>query len=137
MAQGVVTTNMATRQRARALALQLSLWLGIGACYARASASNGAAVGSARLAISLAGGVEIDAISYEVTGDGITPLTGTIPTPAPAASVSVFLTGLPAGAGYGSTLTAVSRDGGTTCTLEDRSLTPALNPPCSRNRAPS
>jgi len=72
-------------------------------------------VGSVGLAVRLSPGVDVDTVDYKITGNGITPVTGTIVVSDPGASVSVLVNGLPAGTGYLVELTAVSRDGKTTC----------------------
>ena len=72
-------------------------------------------VGSIGLAIQLAGGATVNTVSYEITGNGITPIRGSIPVSDPGATVSVLVNGIPAGTGYRVDLTATSTDGRTTC----------------------
>jgi hypothetical protein len=72
-------------------------------------------VGSVSLQLRLASGAEIRTVSYSITGNGITPRTGTIDVSGNA-SPSILVTGLPPGTGYSVSLTATSVDGGTTCT---------------------
>jgi len=72
-------------------------------------------VGTVGLAVKLSPGVDVDKVDYKITGNGITPVTGSIVVSDPGASVSVLVNGLPAGLGYLVELTAVSTDGKTTC----------------------
>jgi hypothetical protein len=72
-------------------------------------------VGSVGLAVKLSTGVNVDKVDYKVSGNGITPVTGSIVVSDPGATVSVLVNGLPAGTGYLVELTAVSTDGKTTC----------------------
>jgi hypothetical protein len=78
-------------------------------------AADRADYGSVGLALKLANGADIASIGYKITGNGITPITGTIPLTDPTATVSVQVKGLPVGTGYIAELTAASADGKTTC----------------------
>jgi hypothetical protein len=78
-------------------------------------AADRADYGSVGLALKLANGADIASIGYKITGNGITPITGTIPLTDPTATVSVQVKGLPVGSGYIAELTAASADGKTTC----------------------
>ena len=71
-------------------------------------------VGSVSLQLRLASGAEIRTVSYTISGNGITPRTGTIDVTGNA-SPSLLVTGLPPGTGYTVALSATSVDGGTTC----------------------
>ena len=71
--------------------------------------------GSVGLAVKLSTGVTVDKVSYTISGNGITPVTGTILTTDPGATISVLVNGLPAGMGYTVTLSATGSDGVTTC----------------------
>jgi hypothetical protein len=71
--------------------------------------------GSVGLAVKLSPGVNVDKVDYKISGNGITPVTGSIVVSDPGASVSVLVNGLPAGMGYLVELSAVSSDGKTTC----------------------
>jgi hypothetical protein len=72
-------------------------------------------VGILGLSLELSSAVTADVVTYGITGNGITPLTGQIAVSDPGASPSVQVGGIPAGDGYVVTLTAQSTDGQTTC----------------------
>ena len=73
-------------------------------------------VGSVDLALSLSPGVNVSSVSYEITGAGLpSPITGSINVADPGATISLLISGIPAGMGYTITLSATSTDGGTTC----------------------
>jgi hypothetical protein len=72
-------------------------------------------LGTARLAIMTSPGVNIATVNYTISGNGITPRTGTIAVSNPGATVSVLVSGIPAGMGYIVELTATSTDGNTMC----------------------
>jgi len=65
--------------------------------------------------LEVAGGAVIDEVSYEITGNGITPITGTINTSAPGSTASVEAFGIPPGEGYLVTMVARSVDGTLMC----------------------
>jgi hypothetical protein len=71
-------------------------------------------VGSVTMAI-VVGGAEIKKVDYSVTGNGITPITGSVDVTGQATTVSVLINGIPAGKGYTVDLTATAVDGVTTC----------------------
>jgi hypothetical protein len=71
--------------------------------------------GSLSLNLVLAGGVVINEVDYEISGNGIEPIDGTINTSAPGASASVEVFGLPPAEGYVVELEATSEDGEVTC----------------------
>jgi len=72
-------------------------------------------LGSAGLNLQIAPGIDVSVVTYTISGNGITPITGSIPVTDPAANVSVLVGGLPAGSGYSITLDATSTDGQTDC----------------------
>lgn len=72
-------------------------------------------VGEVGLNLTIAPGVVVDAVTFTVTGNGITPITNTIPVANLGSTVSAVIGGLPAGTGYNITLSAVSVDGKTNC----------------------
>lgn len=63
----------------------------------------------------IAPGVEVAAVTYVVTGNGVSPLTGSIPLDQPGATISTQIGGLPAGT-YTVTLSATSVSGSIVCT---------------------
>ena len=71
--------------------------------------------GALQLSLELDSGVQTDEVAYEITGNGITPLAGTIDTSAAEATASVEDFGLPPGEGYLVALSATSVDGETSC----------------------
>jgi hypothetical protein len=75
----------------------------------------GATTGEIALSLSVANGVVINSVGYQLTGNGIIPLGGMINVSDPGASASLFISSIPAGTGYLIELTARSTDGGTTC----------------------
>jgi len=62
--------------------------------------------GSLGLDLTIGGGVVLSTVNYTITGNGITPITGTIPVDASGATASVLIGALPAGTGYKVTLSA-------------------------------
>jgi len=73
------------------------------------------APGTIELALSLGGGTIVTTVSFAVTRNGQSTLSGQIPVSDPLATVSAFLGGIPAGFGYDLKLQAVSTDLLTTC----------------------
>jgi len=71
--------------------------------------------GSIGLRLELSTDVVINEVNYWISGNGITPISGTIDTSAPGATASVEVFGLPPGQGYLVELSATSDDGETTC----------------------
>jgi hypothetical protein len=70
--------------------------------------------GSLQLGLTLSPGVEVDVLSYRITGVGISPREGSIDVRGDQ-EPSILLSGVPPGA-YDVSATATSRDGHTTCT---------------------
>jgi hypothetical protein len=70
-------------------------------------------LGSIGLALTLPGGAIVNTVTYQITGNGITPINGTIDVSAPGTTVATALvTGLPAGS-YSVTMNATASDGQT------------------------
>lgn len=72
-------------------------------------------VGTIDMSLTISPGVEVDLVTYEITGNGITPITGDIPVDAFGSTISAQIGGIPAGMGYLITLMATSVDGATQC----------------------
>lgn len=72
-------------------------------------------LGTVGLEVVVSPGVEIHSVSYRVSGNGITPITGSIAVADPGATVSILLSGIPAGTGYTVELSGTSTDGQTRC----------------------
>jgi hypothetical protein len=81
----------------------------------RKTDSERADAGSVTLAIRLSPGVEIKKVDYKVTGNGITPITGSVDTTNVATTATVLITGIPAGKGYLVELSSTAADGVTVC----------------------
>jgi|GEM_PF-1390404 len=71
-------------------------------------------VGAIGLALQLAPGVQVNSVSYIVSGPNGYRSTGTVDT-SESTSFSALIGGIPAASGYGISLNAVSADGQTTC----------------------
>jgi cysteine-rich repeat protein len=67
------------------------------------------------MAITLPNGANILKVNYTITGNGITPIAGSVNVSSPGATVSFLVNGIPQGTGYTVALTAVSTDGSTSC----------------------
>jgi hypothetical protein len=68
-----------------------------------------------RINLEVADGTVIEEVEYEITGNGMMPMGGTINTSAPGATASVEQFGIPAGEGYLVTMVATSADGSLMC----------------------
>lgn len=77
-------------------------------------------VGNAGLAITLSPNVVVNRVDYRISGNGIIPITGNIDVTSEASTVSVQVTGIPAGSAYLLELTATSTDGLTGCAGQTR-----------------
>jgi hypothetical protein len=89
-----------------------------GACDQAGSASAPPvedSLGSVSLAVTLSSTAVINAITYNLSGNGIVPLVGQINVTDPAATPTAAIGGVPAGLGYLVTLSATSADGLTSC----------------------
>jgi hypothetical protein len=71
--------------------------------------------GAIDLALTMAPGIEVGTVGYEIKGNGIAPRSGSIDVTDPRATISVVVGALPAGAGYQVTLSATTADKRTTC----------------------
>jgi 5'-nucleotidase len=71
-------------------------------------------VGTLGLALSAAPGVNLDAVSYAITGPGAFSKAGSIDV-SQSTTISAIIPGLPAGMGFSITLGATSTDGAQTC----------------------
>jgi len=72
-------------------------------------------VGSVGLAITLSAGVQLNAVQYTLSGNGIVPIVGQIVVSDPGATPSAAINGVPSGKGYSVELKAQSADGQTNC----------------------
>ena len=75
----------------------------------------GSASGSLSLNLVLADGIVINEVDYEISGNGMEAMGGTIDTSAPGATASVEVYGLPPGEDYLVELEATSEDGEVSC----------------------
>jgi len=71
--------------------------------------------GSLNVNLALQGDITINQVSWEVRGNGITPISGAINTSALGSTPSVEVFGIPSGRNYLITMTATSVDEGTSC----------------------
>ncbi len=78
-------------------------------------AQQGGASGSLSLDLVLADGIVINEVDYEISGNGMEAMGGTIDTSAPGATASVEVYGLPPGEDFLVGLKATSEDGEVTC----------------------
>ncbi len=79
-----------------------------------AQTANEETVGTMGLALQLAPGVQINTVTYTITGNGLTK-TGSIDV-STTNTITALIGGIPAGAGYTIALAAVSTDGSVSCT---------------------
>jgi hypothetical protein len=82
-------------------------------CSHRSSPSED--VGAVTVALTLSPGVTVNTVSYSITGNGITAITGSIDV-TNSTHATALVSGIPAGNGYLLTMNATSTDGNTTCT---------------------
>ena len=68
-----------------------------------------------RINLETADGTVINQVEYEISGNGMTPMSGTIDTSAPGATASVEQFGIPPGEDYLLTMVATSVDGTLVC----------------------
>lgn len=73
--------------------------------------------GTVGVALQVASGININSVSYTLTGPNSFTQSGTIDV-SMSSTVSALLGGIPAGGGYAITLSGVSTDGSTTCSGE-------------------
>jgi hypothetical protein len=72
-------------------------------------------VGSATANLTLPNGTTLNKVNYTISGNGITPITGSVDVSGAGAKVSFLVSGIPQGTGYTIKLDAVSTDMSTTC----------------------
>jgi hypothetical protein len=72
-------------------------------------------VGNAKVALTLPNGATVNKVNYTITGNGITPITGSVDVSGVGATVSFLVSGIPQGTNYLVKLDATSTDGSTTC----------------------
>ena len=113
LAAEVITMNQLVRQNVFATALAVAAFSSTGC--GNNSTSDLARQGILDLHVDGAGNVVIDAVSYGLTGPAGYSKTGAIDV-RNSPVVSALIGGIPAGTGYSITLSATSRDQGTTCT---------------------
>jgi hypothetical protein len=83
-------------------------------CSKRTSSDD---IGSIQLALTLSPGVTINTVSYQISGNGITPINGTIDVSgSTTTAATAFVSGLPVANNYLVTMTADSTDNLTHCT---------------------
>jgi hypothetical protein len=99
----------------------LKRWLVFVLCSALATLGRsvdpeqGDAAGSLSLDLVLADDIEINSVSWTISGNDMEPMSGAIDTSAPGATASVEVFGLPPGDGYLVELEATSENGEVTC----------------------
>ena len=93
----------------------LAGWLLAAFMFAGCAGDTSTESGDLRIELELANGVEIDEVTYSITGNDMDAMVGTINTSAPGATASFEVYGLAPGDGYEVMLRAVSTDGATTC----------------------
>jgi cysteine-rich repeat protein len=71
--------------------------------------------GNAKMFLSLPNGATVNTVSYTISGNGITPIMGTVDVSGVGGKVSFVVSGIPQGNNYLVKLDAVSTDGSTTC----------------------
>jgi len=71
--------------------------------------------GGLTVELELSDGIQIDEVSYEVTGGEMSPMVGSINTSAPGSTASVEIYGIPGGGPYSIMMNATSVDGETSC----------------------
>src|SRR5436305_59405 len=74
-----------------------------------------AQAGQALMSLSLPNGATVNSVAYTISGNGITPITGTVDVSAVGSKVSFVVSGIPQGNAYLVKLSAISTDGATTC----------------------
>jgi hypothetical protein len=89
--------------------------LALATCDRGSGRRNDDPIGTIALAVTASQSVVIDSVSYDVSGNGITPRSGQINVSDPGSQPSVVIGGVPAGTGYVVTMGAQSVDGQTSC----------------------
>jgi hypothetical protein len=86
---------------------------GVAGCSSDTTSSEN--TGSLGLSLELADGITINEVDWTLTGNGMSPMSGTIDTSAPGATASVEVFGLPPGDDYLVELEATDESGEITC----------------------
>lgn len=84
-------------------------------CSSKQTATSHDNLGAVGVSLTLSNGSTVNQAGYKISGNGITPVTGTVAVTDPAAKVTFFVNGIPAGKGYLVEITAASTDGKTSC----------------------
>ncbi len=71
-------------------------------------------MGAVTVALTLSPGVTVNTVTYSITGNAITAITGSIDV-TNATHATALVSGIPAGTGYQLSMNATSTDGATTC----------------------
>lgn len=87
----------------------------VGCTSEGARSSEAATTGSLDMELLLSNGAQVDSATYTITGNGISPITGSFPVQQVGDTVELSVQGLPEGTGYTVTISAESDDGLTTC----------------------
>lgn len=96
------------------LTLLLAASVAITSCSASSDPGPQGNTGGLSLTLTIDDGIEIDEVAWEITGEGMAPMSGVIDTSAPGSTVSVEVFGLPEG-DFIITLMATGTDGETMC----------------------
>jgi hypothetical protein len=100
----------------QAVASSLVLAFAAAGCGSNGDAGNvDECLTSLRINLEVGDGAVIDEVDYEITGNGITPITGFINTSAPGSTASVEAFGIPPGVNYMVEMVATSVDGALMC----------------------
>ena len=77
--------------------------------------TNEVPAGNASMSLSLPNGATVNSVTYTISGNGITPITGSVNVTGAGSKVSFLVSGIPVGTNYLVKLNAVSTDNSTTC----------------------
>jgi hypothetical protein len=112
-----MTTHVtAPRSRLAAMVAAFALMIAaVAGCSNSTPGPDNQPTGSASVAITIPGGSTINSVSYTISGNGITPVTGTVNVAAAGSTVSFIVNGLPVGTGYLVRVEATSTDMSTRC----------------------
>ena len=97
------------RARTRGFAVGLAMSVALCAACSTSGSQNAPATGMVSAALTLPDGASIDALEYEITGNGVTPITGTINV-ANSTTANFQLGGIAAGTGYTLSISATTSD---------------------------
>src|SRR5215510_1989481 len=92
----------------RSIVLVVLLFAALAGC-SHDDSTEPTATGSAEMAISLPAGASITTVSYKISGNGITPITGSV------GLAGTTVSGIPVGTSYLVEFTAMSTDGTVSC----------------------